>query len=151
MKKIGLTAAALLLLLVAIGGHQNNANLLPTDLVGFWTTDEPRYQGRFLELYRVYVIVGAGPQEAPRIETVDSVETQQESDHILYTISSTDLSGVRDKMTLLYTPKNGGEIRFRHLENLVWKRHKENSGPQPAPESKPLEPAIHPAVASKPK
>jgi hypothetical protein len=140
-----------LLLLATIGGHQTNANLLPQDLVGFWTTDEPRYQGRFLELYRVYVILGNGSEQGPQVETVDSVEVKPDREYIAYTISSSDLAGTRDKMTLLYTPKNGGEIRFSHQENRVWRRHKESPAPPPAAEPKAPSPAVRVSPTSKAK
>ena len=137
--KFTLILITLLLLLTTLGCHHTNVNLLPKELVGFWTTDEPMYADRFVELYRAYVIIGTGSKEVPKVQAVDSVEAKQEGDSTVYTISSSDLSGATYKMILLYKAGGGGELRFRHMENLVWKRHVENNNqsqptlPQKAP------------------
>src|SRR5208337_3117297 len=124
--KTSLTLSILLLLFTAVGCNHKTAHLLPNELVGFWTADEPRYQGRFLELYRAYVIIGTGEQ-IPKVQAVDSVETLPHGDHIIYRISSTDLAGVQYKMALRYSPAHGGEIRFPHMEDVVWQRLPENN------------------------
>jgi hypothetical protein len=134
MKRISLSVILLFSLVATLGCQHSNVSLLPKDLVGYWTTDEPQYADRFVELYRAYVIVGTGSKEVPQVQAVDSVEAKPDGDGTVYTISSSDLSGASYKMTLLYTPKRGGELRFRHMESMVWKRRVENnSQPQPAP------------------
>ena len=133
MMKIGRMLSTLLLLLAMLGCHHNTTSLLPARLVGFWTTDEPRYEGRFMELYQAYVIIGTGSKEAPTVQAVSSVEAEPENGSTLYRITSTDMTGVQYKMALLYTPINGGELRFRHPEQIVWRRHMENSDPAAAP------------------
>jgi hypothetical protein len=132
MNRIGAFLTTFLLLFTATGCNRNATNLLPSQLVGFWTTDEPRYQGRFLELYRAYVIIGTGPGDVPKVQAVDSVEASQDGDHMVYKIASTDMSGVQYRMTLLYRPAGDGEILFRHEENILWKRHRESVDPKPA-------------------
>jgi hypothetical protein len=129
--------AILLLLLATVGCNRNATHLLPKELVGFWTADEPRYKGRFLELYRAYVILGTGPGEVPQVQIVDSVEADPDGDHVAYKISSTDLNGVQYNMTLLYKPAGEGVILFRHQENISWKRHKENEEAPKADAKKP--------------
>jgi hypothetical protein len=126
MKRTCLTLAVLLLLLTTVGCQRKGAYLLPNDLVGFWTADDPLYQGRFLELYRAYVIIGTGSAQIPTVQAVNSVLADPEGDHIVYHVLSTDLAGVQYKMTLLYTPAGGGEIRFKHMENITWKRRSED-------------------------
>jgi hypothetical protein len=108
-----------------VGCNRKATHLLPKELVGFWTADEPRYKGRFLELYRAYVILGTGPGEVPQVQIVDSVEADPDGDHVAYKISSTDLNGVQYNMTLMYKPAGEGIILFKHQENIFWKRHKE--------------------------
>jgi len=129
MTRISLSLTILSLLLTTIGCEHKTTYLLPNDLVGFWTADEPRYEGRFLELYRAYVIIGTGSTEVPKVQGVNSVEAVPEGDHIAYHVLSTDLAGVQYKMTLFYTPARGGEIRFKHMENITWKRQTDNNGP----------------------
>ena len=125
--KVGSVLIIPIVLLATVGCHRTDANLLPNDLVGFWTADEPRYQGRFLELLRPYVIIGAGPGESPQVQMVDSVESNRDGDNIVYNISSTDLSGTHYKLTLLYNPAGGGVIHFKHQENIPWRRQRENN------------------------
>ncbi len=125
-KRKFIPAVLLLLLAATVGCNRNATHLLPKELVGFWTADEPRYKGRFLELYRAYVILGTGPGEVPQVQIVDSVEADTEGDHVAYKIASTDLNGVQYNMTLMYKPAGEGVILFKHQENILWKRHKEN-------------------------
>lgn len=127
MKRTSLILTVLLLLFTAVGCQKKGAYLLPNDLVGFWTADDPLYQGRFLELYRAYVIIGTGSAQIPTVQAVNSVQADPEGDHVVYHVLSTDLAGVQYKMTLLYTPAHGGEIRFKHMENITWKRRGEDN------------------------
>ena len=146
MKRITPGAILLLALMATLGCHHASVNLLPKDLVGYWTTDEPLYADRFVELYRAYVIIGTGSKDVPQVQAVDSVEAKQEGDGTVYTISSSDLSGATYKMTLLYKPIGGGELRFRHMENMVWKRRIENNSQSQSVSSpqKTAPPANHP-------
>jgi hypothetical protein len=139
--------AVLFFLLATVGCNRNATHLLPKELVGFWTADEPRYKGRFLELYRAYVILGTGAGEVPQVQIVDSVEADPDGDHVAYKIASTDLNGVQYNMTLLYKPAGEGVILFKHQENILWKRHKEN---EEAPKADAKTPSkITPAQAQK--
>ena len=129
MKRTSLILATLLLLFSITGCSRKAAYLLPNDLVGLWTANDTLYKGRFVELYRAYVIIGTGSTDVPKVQAVNSVEAASEGDHIVYRVLSTDLAGVQYKMTLLYTPARGGEICFKHMEGITWKRQEENSGP----------------------
>jgi hypothetical protein len=112
----------ILLLFTCLGCNRENPRLLPRQLVGFWTTDEARYEGRFLELYTAFVIIGTGTGQAPQVQMVDNVKVEPLGDETAYTISSTDLDGVHCEMALRYNPARGGEIHFTN-SSATWRRH----------------------------
>jgi hypothetical protein len=111
----------ILFLFACLGCNQANPRLLPTQLVGFWTADDSRYQGRFLELYTAFVIIGTGPHDNPQVQMVDRVKTEQLGTETSYTITSTDLSGSHYEMELRFDPARGGEIRFAN-SRATWTR-----------------------------
>jgi len=113
----------LLLLLVCLACSRDNPKVLPDKLVGFWTTDEPRYQDRFLELSKVYVFIGVGRRQVPSVQVVDRFEAVQAGKETKYTIYSTDLQGTAYQMTFQFSPVNGGEIQLKNQQGIVWKRH----------------------------
>jgi len=114
---------SLLLLLACLGCSRDNPKILPEQLNGFWTTDNPRYQDRFLELARVYVLIGVGRRQAPSVQVVDKFEAVQAGKETMYTIYSTDLQGNSYQMALQFNPVNGGEIQLKNQPGIVWKRH----------------------------
>lgn len=126
MTKIRLLAAVVAVL-ACVSCSKNKHNLIPSELAGFWTTDATRYQGRFLELYQAFVIVGEGPEHPPSVQMVDKVTTHSEQNDLALTIYSSDLEGGHYELTLQFSPANRGEIRFPHQKE-VWKRYSETEG-----------------------
>jgi hypothetical protein len=127
--------SALALLLVGLGCSHSNVKVLPSDLVGYWTTNDVHYRGRFLELNRAFVIIGAGEKGSPGVQMIDRIESQPLPDGTSYTIYSTTQEGMHDQLTIEFRPANGGEIRFQH-EGAVWKRS-EIGNPDPEPSAPP--------------
>jgi hypothetical protein len=119
------------LLLASVGCNRGNVQRLPQQLVGYWTTDDAHYYGRFLELNQAYVIIGAGEKGTPSVQTIDRIESRPLPDGTSYTIYSTRQDGEPDQLTIIFTPRHGGEIQFQH-EGAVW-RHSEIGDPGPAP------------------
>jgi hypothetical protein len=113
----------LLLLLVCLACSRDNPKILPDKLNGFWTTDDPRYQDRFLELSKVYVIIGVGRHQVPSVQVVDRIEAVQAGKETTYTIYSDDLQGVSYQLSFQFNPVNGGEIQLKNQKGIVWKRH----------------------------
>jgi hypothetical protein len=117
-----LLSIPLLLLLACLGCSRENPMILPDQLNGFWTTDVPRYQDRFLEFDRVYVFIGVGRLQVPTLQMVDKVEAEPAGKETTYTIYSSDLEGNSYQMTLQFNPLNGGEIQLKSQRGIVWKR-----------------------------
>ena len=116
-----------LALLACTGCNRNRQNMLPHQVAGFWVTDAPHYEGRFLELSEAFVIVGADPDNFPSVQRIDKVMTDPTQKELALTIFSTDLDGTHYKLALQFSQANGGEIRFPH-QREVWKRYSEKQG-----------------------
>ncbi len=113
---------AVLTTLPIAGCSRPNPRLLPKEIEGVWSTDDPRYADRFLELSQAFVIVVTGRRDAPRVEWVDKVQTSPSTSGMTYRISSTDRSGENgEEMTIFFSAANGGEIRFLN-QKAVWRR-----------------------------
>jgi hypothetical protein len=124
-----LLSIPLLLLLACLGCSRDNPKILPDQLNGFWVTDVPRYQDRFLEFDRVYVFIGVGSPQVPTLQMVDKVEAEPAGKETTYTIYSSDLQGNSYQMTLQFNPLNGGEIQLKSQRGIVWKRPTQGNAP----------------------
>jgi len=111
------------LLLVSIGCNRANPRLLPDELSGFWTANALSYKGRFIELSPAFIVIGAGENGAPRVQGIDQVDAEPSGAQTTYTIYSTTVDGIHDRITLQFDPKNGGEIRLKN-QDVLWTRHK---------------------------
>lgn len=108
-------------LVTSAGCKRQRSNLLPRQLVGVWTTDDPRYKDRFLELSQAFVIIVTGRNDPSSVQLIDRVETTQQGSEMLLTVYSTDRSGGQYTMNLRFNPENGGELRFSN-QSQIWKR-----------------------------
>jgi hypothetical protein len=111
----------LALLLASLGCNRGDVKGLPSQLAGYWTTNDARYHGRFVELNRAFVIIGAGEKGSPSVQIIDRIDSQPSPDGTSYTIYSTTQDGMHDQLTIEFSPNHGGEIRLQH-EGAVWKR-----------------------------
>ena len=110
------------------GCDRNTHSMLPAELGGEWTTDDPRYQDRFLELSPTFVITGMGRSEAARVEWIDKVEAAPIGNDTQFKVYSTELSlGTHDAMSFVFSSANGGEIRFRNQPE-VWRTKRNKTG-----------------------
>jgi len=121
MRAVGMMLVLVQILLSA-GCDRHRSILLPRQLEGVWTTEDPRYKDRFLELSQAFVIIVAGRDEPFSVQLVDRVETSQQGSQMLLTVYSTDHStGEQYTMNLRFNPENGGELHFSN-QPQVWKR-----------------------------
>ena len=115
-------AVLLLAALSGLGCQRKASPMLPRELEGVWTTDDPRYKDRQLELSQVFVITVTGRQDAPRVEWINRVSTAREGAGLQIAVDATDhSSGTQDHLKLVFSPANGGEIRFNN-QPQVWRR-----------------------------
>ncbi len=96
--------------------------LLPVEVTGTWTSADPRYKDRELELSRAFVIIITGRHDPASVQMIDRVDTSTEGENRLFNIYSTDYSqGTHFEMKIQYRAANGGEIRFKN-QQAVWTR-----------------------------
>jgi hypothetical protein len=120
----------ILVLLAGIGCAKQSPKILPaqlTQLTGVWTTDAERYKDRFLELSAAFVIIGARGQAVPSVQAIKKVESQLSGERTVFTIDSSDLEGNQYQMTFEFNPANGGELRIKNPQQIVWKRRPEDN------------------------
>ncbi|HST08779.1 MAG TPA: hypothetical protein VLL05_00260 [Terriglobales bacterium] len=114
-------AGITLALLLCVGCNSNVMLTLPGTLEGVWTTDDPRFQDRSLELSSSFVIIITGHDDPASVQFVDKVESEPAAEGTSMTVYSTDyLEGAHYQMRLLFSPANGGELRIQN-EGRVWK------------------------------
>lgn len=82
----------LLTLALTVGCGSNVLPNLPREMEGVWTTDDPRFSGRFMELSPSFVIIVTGHDDAASVQFIDKVETQAPGDFSSLTVYSTDYS-----------------------------------------------------------
>ena len=112
----------LLTLSLSVACNSNTVLNIPREMEGVWTTNDPRFQGRFMELSPSFVIIVTGHDDPASVQFVDKVEAQAPGDFSSLTVYSTDYAdGTHYQMRLQFSPANGGEIHFQN-QGQVWRR-----------------------------
>jgi len=121
------TTVIILMALVCAGCNRNDSRMLPRQLEGTWTTDDPRYQDRFMDLSQAFVIIGTSRYDAPSVQLIDKVEVEARGSDTVLTVYSTDHSqSAHYQMAIQFSPANGGEIRFKN-QTQVWRRREDTT------------------------
>jgi hypothetical protein len=108
--------AVIALALAATGCDRNVSRTLSHELDGVWITDDPRYQGRSMELSPKFVILITGSDEPASVQWIDKVRSESTEDGLAVTVYSTDYpEGNSTRMSLRFSRANGGEVRFPNL------------------------------------
>lgn len=94
---------------------------IPDELLGYWRTDTPRYQGRFLKLDRDYITIGTSDDNLTSVQRVREVRAERNSESTIYTIYSINTEGI-ESLNLEFEPANGGSLQIRHMGGILWKR-----------------------------
>jgi hypothetical protein len=90
---------------------------VPRQLIGTWTTKDPRYSGRSFEIGAETISFGMGKAEIS-VGFIQNVESTSETSGTFYTISYT-LDGSRDQVSFRYGDGDK-TLRFLHQEQIVW-------------------------------
>jgi hypothetical protein len=105
---------------------KNEVISLPENLMGKWTTSEPKYINRFLELTKTGLTYGLGENQE-NVYIISSVEKGVESNNILYTINYKDTNGSEFTRSFYYESANGGVIKFKNQENIEWTKEEDDT------------------------
>ncbi len=96
---------------------------IPEDLIGKWTTSEPRYQDRFFEITKETLTYGLGGDRKD-IYFISSMKKSLQGNDILYTINFKNTDGLKFTRSFYYHPEDGGAIQFKHQEHIEWRKMK---------------------------
>jgi hypothetical protein len=98
----------------------------PEDLIGQWTTSEPRYQDRFFEITKETLAYGLGGGKID-VYFISSMKESLEGNNILYTINYKNTDGLKFTQSFYYHPENGGSIQLKHQEHIKWTKEKDDA------------------------
>jgi hypothetical protein len=92
---------------------------VPELLIGKWTTSEPRYHDRFIEITKETLVYGLGGDKED-VYPISGITKDLKGDNILYTISFESKDGHKFTRSFYYAPCDGGRISLKHEENVAW-------------------------------
>ena len=92
---------------------------IPENLIGKWTTSEPRYEDRFFEITKETLVYGLGGDKQD-VYFISNLETRLEGNKLLYTLSCKDTNGLKFTRSFYYESLNGGVIKFKNQKNIEW-------------------------------
>jgi len=100
-----------------------SSKTLPPDISGRWSTDSQAYKGEFIEISSDYINFGTEDGEA---FTYTVQKVKKEKGHLYnstqYKVHCTDNSGVVSIFTFIFTPEEGGTLRQKSTQDILWKR-----------------------------
>lgn len=102
---------------------------LPADIVGHWTTSEPRYRTRSMALEPEQITFGLGGLEPDKVEQVEAVSMAQRQNETEYVIKLKAADQTPDSVVVQFRPENGGELRLKNQSKVVWTRNRKPIGP----------------------
>jgi len=110
----------IILLLVSAGCRRSQD--VPTELSGTWRTEEARYKDKFLKFEESYVTVSVGEEQVPKVELILHIDSHKEGAITTYIIEARDQDGNHDRVTVMYSTRNGGELRLLNPRQVLWKK-----------------------------
>ncbi len=99
---------------------------VPEGLVGKWTTEDPKYEGCFLELMKDTIVFGTAEGDSDR-GTIKNIKKEKSStiSRVFFTISYVDQAQLEYKLPIYYFPEEGGIIRFKNQQQIIWTKEKQ--------------------------
>jgi hypothetical protein len=96
---------------------------LPSEIAGKWTTTDTSYQGEYIEISTNALTYGS---ESKGSFDYTIIKVQQEKatiyNHTLYHVYCNDQEGVENLFSFLYSPEDGGMLRQKATQDIVWKK-----------------------------
>jgi hypothetical protein len=109
---------------ITFGCRHARTTTVPEDLLGRWTTTDPRYKGRYFEFTQSGGMrIGTGDDNVD-IYTIWNVESEPEDAFTRYTVTYLNSYVQEYKLLFYYDAFDGGIIRFINQE-LNWTREEE--------------------------
>ena len=119
-----LSSMVLVMVCTAFLAGCNVSSTIPEGLVGVWQTDAAESADVTFDFSRERIVISSG---MGAIEyTVEKVEADKGHlyDTTLYSIYYLDRDGETNLMRLLYSPQEGGVVRFKSDQDTVWRKNR---------------------------
>ena len=118
------TTTGLILIFLSVFIIQcTGSKTLPPDLSGRWTTDDEAFSGEFIEISTGNLVFGSESEGSfnYRIKRVES-EKGPIHNSTLFRITCTDESGEENTFSFIFSPEDGGTLRYKSSQDTLWKR-----------------------------
>jgi hypothetical protein len=104
--------------LVILAGCQG---ALPSQMIGTWGTQDPRYAGRSLQI-GADTIVFVADEDNKAVGSIRKVRTKARDTSIWVKIEYLDNEQKSQTAELVYLPEYGGSLSFKNQPGVVWKK-----------------------------
>jgi len=111
----------LVLLVARSGGGAGSAEALrlPESVAGTWISEDPRYEGRSIQIDPALVVIRPGAEEQAAVGIVKDVRGWQEGGQdVIRVVYQTD----EGDLSIDLMPQVGGGLRLRHPNEVLWVR-----------------------------
>jgi len=116
-----ITAAVVLAIGTIAVVYLKAPEVLPQNLVGRWTCDDPRYEDRFLELAPKTVVIGTGGIQID-VYFITSVKARRlPHDRTYYTVKCRNAHNDAHNFAFVYKAHKNGQIQFKH-QKVIWEK-----------------------------
>ncbi len=94
----------------------------PSEIIGVWATDHADHEGESMEFTSSRLIMSSSED----VYENSIVEIKSSKGHLynttLYTIRFLDSDGVENLLNVIYSPEDGGTLRLKALQDVLWSR-----------------------------
>jgi hypothetical protein len=94
-------------------------NTIPPQLIGMWTADDPKYEGRYMKFTDNFLIFGIGDGREVS-HYVEKIEAEQAGEGTSYSFHYRDSEGEKWTLNFIYDPGSGGTIKMRNRDE-IWR------------------------------
>lgn len=102
-----------------VGVGSGEALALPESVVGTWISEDPRYEGRSIQVDPALVVIRPGAEEQAAVGIVKDVRGWQEgAQDVIRVVYQTD----EGDFSIDLMPQDDGSMRLRHPNEVLWVR-----------------------------
>jgi hypothetical protein len=92
---------------------------VPPQLIGMWTADDPKYEGRYLKFTDNFLIFGIGDGKEVS-NYIEKIEAEQAGEGTSYNFHYRDSEGEKWTLNFIYDPGSGGTIKMKNRDE-IWR------------------------------
>lgn len=112
----------ILLAVTAACGTAGEVVQMPPSMVGTWSTDDARYEGRFFEISPTTLVIGTGDGRATSYSVTALYLTQDEQGRDVHRVDYVDAGTTQSMAFYFSATEPGGALRMRNQPTIVWRK-----------------------------